>query len=77
MTEKICIDLTKPLDDETNSKWAALNDGSFQIHVRNGKATFYRLRTVNADTRCPVIVNGGRCGEPAGHTGKHCWAGGD
>lgn len=65
--------------NETPATLTPLDGRTFQVHVLPG-TTMLRLYPVTLpepDTRCPVVIGGERCGELAGHGGKHCWAGGD
>ena len=50
---------------------------NFQVHLLPNNCIRLYSVTLLHDDRCPIIVNGERCGERVGHEGKHCWAGGD
>lgn len=59
---------------------ASLEGRTFQIHVRDGdRIVLYpvRIQADQAESRCPVIIGGERCGDVAGHEGKHMWLRGD
>ncbi len=49
----------------------------FQAHVLPGNRLRLYPVTLVHDARCPVVIKGERCGNVAGHVGKHDWAGGD
>ncbi len=55
-----------------------IDGATFQVHqVTPGVIKLYRVEIRKPDVRCPVVIAGERCGEVAGHEGKHCWGGGD
>lgn len=51
----------------------------FQVHVMPDNRIKLIPVTLITDryTKCPVIVQGERCGCNAGHEGKHMWGNGD
>lgn len=56
---------------------SSMDNKTFQVHVKDDRLVLYEVKLPKPDTRCPVIIHGERCGEKAGHEGKHCWGGGD
>jgi hypothetical protein len=55
-----------------------LEGRTFQIHVLPNDNLKLVPTTIDKDSgRCPVVIGGERCGERAGHEGKHCWGNGD
>lgn len=75
--QKTCYITTTDFDlDELDGK-------TFQLHRIAGSAfVLYPVEIMQnmpfvSPARCPVIINGDRCGHPAGHDGKHAWGSGD
>ncbi len=72
MTKDVVLTVT-----DVDADLTALEGKLFQVHLLSGNRLRLVPASVHVDSRCPVMIKGERCGDIAGHTGKHCWDRGD